>query len=138
MSSSRSFIELVVLLLSLFSLSDLFPHFSTIIHLKAPAVLAAFSLMKIIRFDQNSFRYLATVARFGPFCSGSQTTPVLAKGQEDDIIYVGFKEKVDALLALQATLHSTASFFLLFLEAGGSHTAHLGREWRDRGSLNCS
>ena len=42
------------------------------------------------------------MARFGPFCSGSQTTPVLAKGQEDDIIYVGFKEKDDALRALQA------------------------------------
>ena len=47
------------------------------------------------------FRYLGTLAKFEPFCSRPETAPIISRGDSDDIVYVSYQHKDDALRALQ-------------------------------------
>ena len=41
------------------------------------------------------------MAKFEPFCSRPESTPIISRGDSDDIVYVSFQHKDDALRALQ-------------------------------------
>ena len=45
---------------------------------------------------------MGTLARFEPFCPRPETAPIVIRGDSDDLVYVSFHHKDDALWALQA------------------------------------
>ena len=49
-------------------------------------------------------RYLGTLSKFEPFCSRPETAPIISRGDSDDIVYVSFQHKDDALRALQGVV----------------------------------
>ena len=46
------------------------------------------------------FRYLGTLAKFAPFCSRPEAAPIISRGCSDDLVYVSYQHKDDALRAL--------------------------------------
>ena len=46
-------------------------------------------------------RYLGTLTKFEPFCPRPETAPIVIQGECDDLVYVSFLHKDDALRALQ-------------------------------------
>jgi len=51
--------------------------------------------------DKKRKRYLGTLAKFEPFCSRPETAPIISRGDDDDIVYVSYQHKDEALRALQ-------------------------------------
>ena len=47
------------------------------------------------------FRYLKTLAKFEPYCSSLEAGPVISRGNGDDIVFIGYQNKEDALRALE-------------------------------------
>lgn len=44
---------------------------------------------------------MGTLDKFGPFCSRPETAPIISPGDSDDLVYVRYRHKDEALSALR-------------------------------------
>ena len=54
--------------------------------------------------DKKRKRFVLLLAKFEPFCSkpwSGETAPIISRGDSDDIVYVSYHHKDEALRALQ-------------------------------------